>query len=55
MRPGTDVSQTSAQAVKDLHSHIRKLALIGAGKLGEGLLSGILGSQLVPVGRVGLP
>ena len=52
MRPGTDASQTSAQAAKDLHSHIRKLALIGAGKLGEGLLSGILGSQLVPVGRV---
>jgi pyrroline-5-carboxylate reductase len=52
MKPGTQTSQTSAQAAKDLHSHIRKLALIGAGKLGEGLLSGILGSQLVPVGRV---
>jgi pyrroline-5-carboxylate reductase len=52
MRPGTETSQTSAHAVKDLRSHVRKLALIGAGKLGEGLLSGILGSQLVPVGRV---
>jgi pyrroline-5-carboxylate reductase len=52
MRPGTDVSQTSAQAAKALQSGVRKLALIGAGKLGEGLLSGILGSQLVPVGRV---
>ena len=52
MKPGTQTSQASAQAAKDLHSHIRKLALIGAGKLGEGLLSGILGSQLVPVVRV---
>ena len=52
MRPETDVSQTSAQAAKALHSGVRKLALIGAGKLGEGLLSGILGSQFVPVGRV---
>lgn len=31
---------------------VRKLALIGAGKLGEGLLSGMLGSQLIPVGHV---
>jgi pyrroline-5-carboxylate reductase len=31
---------------------IRKLALIGTGKLGEGLLSGILGSQLIPPTRV---
>jgi pyrroline-5-carboxylate reductase len=52
MTPKTDVSRTNNQAVKDLHSHVRKLALIGAGKLGEGLLSGILASQLVPVGRV---
>jgi pyrroline-5-carboxylate reductase len=52
MKPGTQTSQASAQAAKDRHSHIKKLALIGAGKLGEGLLSGILGSQLVPVGRV---
>ena len=52
MRPGMDGSQTSARAGKDIQSHVRKLALIGAGKLGEGLLSGILGSQLVPVGRV---
>jgi len=32
--------------------HIKKLAVIGAGKLGEGLLSGILGSQLVPASHV---
>jgi len=31
---------------------VKKLALIGAGKLGEGLLAGLLGSQLVPAGRV---
>jgi pyrroline-5-carboxylate reductase len=52
MKPGTDGSQTSPRAGKDFQSHVRKLALIGAGKLGEGLLSGILGSQLFPVGRV---
>ena len=32
--------------------NVKKLALIGAGKLGEGLLAGLLGSQLVPVSRV---
>jgi len=52
MRPGKDASQTSAQAVKDFQSRVGKLALIGAGKLGEGLLSGMLGSQLVSVGCV---
>ena len=37
---------------RDFQSRVRKLALIGCGKLGEGLLSGMLGSQLVPVERV---
>jgi pyrroline-5-carboxylate reductase len=32
--------------------HVRKLALIGAGKLGEGLLTGMLGSQFIPVAHV---
>jgi len=32
--------------------HVKKMALIGAGKLGEGLLSGLLSSQLVPASRV---
>jgi pyrroline-5-carboxylate reductase len=32
--------------------HVKKLALIGAGKLGEGLLAGLLGSQLVPAERI---
>lgn len=31
--------------------HVKKLALIGAGKLGEGLLSGLLSSQLIPAKR----
>ena len=43
---------SAAQGGKDLHSRVKKLALIGTGKLGEGLLSGLLGSQLVPVSRV---
>jgi pyrroline-5-carboxylate reductase len=34
---------------RDFHSRVRKLALIGCGKMGEALLSGILGSQLIPV------
>jgi pyrroline-5-carboxylate reductase len=35
--------------MKDFQSRMGKLALIGAGKLGEALLSGVLGSQFVPV------
>jgi len=52
MKPGTDVSQKTARAAKPFHFRVRKLALIGAGKLGEALLSGILGSQLIPVASV---
>ena len=53
MKVGTDGSQVkSVRAVKDFQARVRRLALIGAGKLGEGLLSGMLGSQLVPAGRV---
>ncbi len=48
---------------KTVHSHdvqkaavqtpsVRKLALIGAGKLGEGLLTGMLGSHFIPVTHV---
>lgn len=36
---------------KKLAVNVRKLALIGAGKLGEGLLSGLLSSQLIPAKR----
>jgi pyrroline-5-carboxylate reductase len=52
MKPGTDGSQKSVQAAKTFHTRFKKLAVIGAGKLGEALLSGVLGSQLVPVGCV---
>lgn len=37
---------------KNAQLQLKKLAVIGAGKLGEGLLSGVLGSQLAPVGHV---
>jgi pyrroline-5-carboxylate reductase len=46
----TDESNKPAAAEKQLSVH--KLAIIGAGKLGEALLSGILSSQLVPAARV---
>ena len=41
-----------AHKVQDFQSRVNKLALIGCGKLGEGLLSGMLGSQLIPVEQV---
>jgi pyrroline-5-carboxylate reductase len=37
---------------KDNGQPVRKLALIGAGKLGEGLLLGMLGSQFIPAALV---
>jgi len=52
MKVGTDGSQRTVRAAKDFQTRVKKLALIGSGKLGEGLLSGMLGSQLLPVGRV---
>jgi pyrroline-5-carboxylate reductase len=52
MKPATDASQKSAQAAKPIHSRIKKLALIGGGKLGEALLTGILSSQFVPAGCI---
>ncbi len=48
----TAAKTSAAHSVKEAPLHVRKLALIGAGKLGEALLSGILSSQLVPAGRV---
>ena len=42
----------AARGPHDVHSRVKKLALIGCGKMGEALLSGILGSQLIPVERV---
>ena len=52
MRTGGETSSKTSQTIKDAQIHVKKLALIGAGKLGEGLLSGMLGSQLISVGRV---
>jgi pyrroline-5-carboxylate reductase len=52
MKPATDVSQKAARAAKPFHFRVKKLALIGAGKLGEALLSGVLGAQLIPVASV---
>src|SRR3989442_863188 len=52
MKAQTQMSLKSPQAAQDPRIRVKKLALIGAGKLGEGLLSGGLGSQLIPVGHV---
>ena len=52
MKAETKASSKSPDLNGDRRMRIRKLALIGAGKLGEGLLSGILGSQLIPPSRV---
>jgi pyrroline-5-carboxylate reductase len=52
MKPATNVSQKAARAAKPFQFRVKKLALIGAGKLGEALLSGVLGSQLIPVASV---
>jgi len=49
------MKSTETKAVRgagDFASRVKKLALIGCGKLGEGLLSGMLGSQLIPVEQV---
>ena len=52
MKADTRLSSKSRELHADARVRVRKLALIGAGKLGEGLLSGILGSQLIPASRV---
>ena len=39
-------------ATKDMQVRVRKLTVIGTGKLGEALLSSMLGAQLVPVTHV---
>ena len=52
MKPATDSSQKTSRTAKPFHSRVKKLALIGAGKLGEALLSGVLSSQLLPVASV---
>ncbi len=52
MKAETVKSPKGYRSSRDAQIRVKRLALIGAGKLGEGLLSGILGSQLIPVGRV---
>jgi pyrroline-5-carboxylate reductase len=46
------MSSKSPHTSKELRIPVKKLALVGAGKIGEALLSGILSSQLVPVSHV---
>jgi len=45
-------TQRAGEGSKIIQQRIKKLAVIGAGKLGEGLLSGMLSSQLIPAGHV---
>ena len=42
----------SVRSSHDFEGRVRKLAIIGCGKLGEGLLSSMLGSQLISVDRI---
>lgn len=48
MKTKTELTKSPAAE----RGQFKKLAVIGAGKLGEGLLSGVLGSQLAPVTHV---
>ncbi|MFZ0963568.1 MAG: pyrroline-5-carboxylate reductase [Terriglobia bacterium] len=48
----TTSSKKDARGGGDFETKVKKLALIGCGKMGEALLSGILGSQLIPVERL---
>jgi len=52
MKAGTEMSSKNPYASKESRLPVRKLTLVGAGKIGEALLSGILSSQLVPVSNV---
>lgn len=52
MKPGAETTHKRTRAGKEIEGHVKKLAVVGAGKLGEGLLSGLLSSQWVPVHRV---
>src|SRR5947199_8639917 len=52
MKAQTQMALKSPLAAQDHRNRAKKLELNGAGKLGEGLLSGVLGSQLIPVGHV---
>jgi pyrroline-5-carboxylate reductase len=52
MSSGTKVDGKDSAAALLRPLPVKKLTLIGAGKIGEALLSSILGAQLVPVSRV---
>ena len=52
MKAGTEMSSKNPHTSKESRLPVKKLALVGAGKIGEALLSGILSSQLVPVSSV---
>ncbi len=52
MKPGIETPAKAPHAPKGAQIRIKKLALVGAGKLGEGLLSGMLRAELIPLERV---
>jgi pyrroline-5-carboxylate reductase len=52
MKKVAEAVAAPSSAAKKSRDEIKKLALIGAGKLGEGLLAAMLQSQVVPTGRV---
>jgi pyrroline-5-carboxylate reductase len=52
MSSGTKLDRKDSAAALLRPLPVKKLTLIGAGKIGEALLSSILGAQLVPVSRV---
>ena len=51
-KAGSQGAHKSSHGGKDLHGRVKKLAVVGTGKLGEALLSSLLGAQLVPVSYV---
>ncbi len=52
MKSTTEKSTIKPHGAKETRLNVKKLALIGAGKLGEGLLSGVLSSELLPASRL---
>lgn len=52
MRQVAEGVANPSSSAKKSRNEVKKLALIGTGKLGEGLLSAMLQSQVIPTGRV---
>ncbi len=52
MKKVAEAVAAPSSAARKSRDEIKKLALIGTGKLGEGLLSAMLQSQVIPAGRV---